>query len=381
MEMINFWTFKEYMAENAFPALEPVVEGLLNQTELALITATAKSGKTWFSLHLALSVVTGQSFLGRFPTKKGKVLLIQTEVGPANFRERILKVEGAYGISAEGRTEYPIISCDRIKLDTAEGMKSFSAAVADVNPTLVVLDSWYTFHSKDESSAKDMAPLLTDIRDVAKRNSCSILIVHHQGKKGDAGQSSHAGMAARGSSSFADVPDVLMSLTRKEGGLRSLAFEMRNLETPDPIILRFSGGTCGFEIVESESATASQGRVPVQQALLAKLPDSGIKKVDLVKEVREETGQSERSIEKAISSAMKERLLVRKQVGKEAVFFPSSVDDEPSHARTSLEDCGDAEEGVEERYSDKEWQAYLDRKEFFESPDSPSASLDEDLPY
>jgi KaiC/GvpD/RAD55 family RecA-like ATPase len=332
--IINFFTYRDFMKDGAFPPPDPVVEGLLNKSQLTLISATAKTGKTWFALHLAMSVAYGRLFLGAFPTRKGKVLMIQTEVSMGDFKERVTKIERDY-VEMDQRGEYPIFAPDRIRLDSPEGLKLFQDSVAEIMPSLVILDSWYTFHSKDESSSKDMAPLLSEVRDIAKKNECSVLIVHHQGKRGEGGQASQVGHNARGSSSFADVPDNLLSLSRKSGGELCLSFDVRNQKGRDPMVLRFDRDKCKFDIISETDINDSIDAVLVDY--VTKQP--GIKKSQIVQQLKEKTGKSERTIEASISLGIKAGRIIRTSEGREACFHPSNIENSNSQNRSSLGDC------------------------------------------
>ncbi|MSR59450.1 MAG: hypothetical protein EXS05_17705, partial [Planctomycetaceae bacterium] len=73
------YSFRELMAE--FPTLSEVAIGfLLRIGEVMNIVAPPKRGKSWLVAQLILCVATGQDWLGRFATRKGKVLLVDNEL-------------------------------------------------------------------------------------------------------------------------------------------------------------------------------------------------------------------------------------------------------------------------------------------------------------
>lgn len=194
--IIDLMFYKDFMKEDAFP-MSVSTEGLIHRGELALISATAKTGKTWFGLHLAMSVTHGIPFLGKFATTPETVLVVQTEVSASNFQKRILAIEDLYVKDKSNRLEIPLISGERIKLDTSEGIQILRDSVLEISPALVILDSFYTFHSGEESSSSDMAPILSEIRAIAHESNCAILVIHHQGKKNENTQGTQTGHKAR----------------------------------------------------------------------------------------------------------------------------------------------------------------------------------------
>ena len=60
------------------PPIVWVVDGLLAEDSLTMLSAYPKEGKSTFARHLALAVARGEEFLGR-PTKQGKVLYFALE--------------------------------------------------------------------------------------------------------------------------------------------------------------------------------------------------------------------------------------------------------------------------------------------------------------
>src|SRR5262249_38611329 len=82
-----------------YPRLHPpVLEGLVREGETANIISLSKIGKSWFAYLLALSIVTGRPFLGRFATSQGRVLLIDNELHKPTIASRIRTVADALDI-------------------------------------------------------------------------------------------------------------------------------------------------------------------------------------------------------------------------------------------------------------------------------------------
>ena len=66
-----------------------VIEGVLHRGAKMVLGGGSKTFKTWTLIDLAISVATGTSWLGKFPTKRGRVLYINLELQGAFFAKRL----------------------------------------------------------------------------------------------------------------------------------------------------------------------------------------------------------------------------------------------------------------------------------------------------
>lgn len=230
---IEVLTLGEFLEPDRFPPRIPIVEGLMNQQELHLCSAPAKAGKTLLQINLAIAVARGESFLGRFKTHSGKVLIIQTEVAARNFQSRLQQVTDT---NIKDIKDMIFISSDRVKLDTAEGLKKLEKIIKICNPALIILDPFYTLHDSDEDRSSEIAPVLTSLREVIIKTNTTCLLIHHQGK--GVANNNQVGHKHRGSSSLADVPDGSWSLNKSQDNKKAtLSFELRNHQSPLPMRL------------------------------------------------------------------------------------------------------------------------------------------------
>jgi RecA-family ATPase len=75
----------------------PVLHGLLREGETMNVIAARKFGKSWLVTDLALAIVTGSHWLGRYAAEPGEVLIIDNELHKETSAYRILKVLAARG--------------------------------------------------------------------------------------------------------------------------------------------------------------------------------------------------------------------------------------------------------------------------------------------
>jgi hypothetical protein len=330
---IEYWPFKKFL-ETEFPESDPIISGLVNKSELILLTATAKTGKTWLALHLGLSVVSGGLFLGKFLSKPSRVLILQTEVSNDSFRERIkTAIDGEL---SDPDAERLFLANQRIKLDKGE-LAFLKKLIESEKIELVILDPLYTLHSRDENSATEIASLLSDLKALLVETNAACVLVQHQGKRGEfsGGQTSHK---ARGSSAFGDVPDGIWNLDRtKDKEVLSLSFEMRNHTPPDPLsVRRLAHGT--WETLDSGSEK-NRNLATAQTVALILKEEGRLSKDILVMKLKDLYGKSLRTFEALIKEALVKDLIDSSFEGRK-VFYSIK---EPPQFRSSLGDCGVAE--------------------------------------
>jgi putative DNA primase/helicase len=180
----------------------------LREGGLAMIYGPRGLGKTFFSLGLGLSLVTGESFI-RWPiTKPVGVLIIDGEMMLTDLRERITRM-----LLTKPAALLQIISHEVVfenqERDLDFGSKLWQNALEahlDDNPDIkvIILDNLSCLlpsireDKRDDWSSKVM-PWIIRLR----RRGISLVLIHHAGKGGD----------QRGTSSREDQLDTVIKLS------------------------------------------------------------------------------------------------------------------------------------------------------------------------
>lgn len=153
------------------------VEGLIPEG-CTILAGKAKSGKSWLTLGLALSVVDGSPFLGRYPVNRGEVLYIGNEDSNQRMQKRL-------GQLLRGRDEMPT---GLLHIETAwpsadeGGMQMLENWLQDF-PTarLVVIDVMRRFNGVGYSYRQDSAKVQA-LDDFAHKYHVGIIAVFHMYK-------------------------------------------------------------------------------------------------------------------------------------------------------------------------------------------------------
>lgn len=242
---LEFYPLTRYFEMAKLNPFTPVVEGLISRKEFLLLHAPGKTGKSLLALNLAVAIASGESFLS-FETFKGKVLYLQTELAAFAVQERIERMLTGLGEEQKSLIYQNIQIADaRIRIDSEDDFDQLYRAIQAEKPSLVIIDPLYDMHSLNENNAEEMTPLLAKFRQIAREIDCAVILVHHQGKRGE-GFSTNPGHQCRGSSAFADVPDISLSLTRAAGQNYSLKGIFRNRPAIEELSLILDGKNLTF---------------------------------------------------------------------------------------------------------------------------------------
>jgi len=199
------FTLRELYAEE-FPETEWLVEKLIPLGMMGAITGESSSYKTFITQALAQAVATGELFLGHFPITKGKVLVVDEENNKRiiNGRFKAMDVVAHDNISFLAR--------NGLQLDNPVHFATLQRVIAEIKPTLLVLDSLVRFHSKDENSATEMRTVMKKIGELAVKG-CTVIFIHHHKKEQGFGKNSGSG-SVRGSTDIFNALDYHIGIKR-----------------------------------------------------------------------------------------------------------------------------------------------------------------------
>jgi len=166
---------------------------------VGFISGRSKSYKTWIALDMALSLVSGKPFLGRYPVRRsGPVLLVQEEDPAPVLQERLRLIGKSKDMLPEAtflpngiiHVEYPqyplhIINLQGFTLGSDEKIDQVRRLIAEINPVAVILDPLIVMLAgtgADENRATEISLILQAVKMWREEFGCSVIIVHHWNK-------------------------------------------------------------------------------------------------------------------------------------------------------------------------------------------------------
>jgi hypothetical protein len=200
-----------------------LVTDLWSADAVGIVGGEPKCCKSFLALDLAVAVASGTPCLRRFSVPQpGRVLLYAAEDALHVVRSRLEGICAAAGIGLR-ELDVRVITAPTLRLDLPADRARLEQTVADLAPRLLVLDPFVRLHRIDENASGEVAPLLAYLRELQRRHSLAVLLVHHAKKSGGR---LRAGQALRGSSEFHAWGDSNLYL-RRDGPNLTLTVEHR----------------------------------------------------------------------------------------------------------------------------------------------------------
>lgn len=162
----------------------PLIHGLVRQGEVFDLISSSKGNKSWTMTDLAISIASGQPWMGRWEVTRGKVLWIDVELHDEVLASRIPKVAAAKGVSLGDIS-------DKIDVENLRGKNSdifkIGAMIEQIpygKYACILIDPLYRLipEGYDENSNAQIARIFSVIDKYAAATGASIGVVHHATK-------------------------------------------------------------------------------------------------------------------------------------------------------------------------------------------------------
>lgn len=162
--------------------VEWIVEGMIAKQSICFIVGLPETGKTWMMIDLAIKAAQGEQWLGKFQTKKSKVLLIDQERWKGETQRRLKAIiNGTTSMSLIGNA-LTVKSGTAVRLNLQHSFDAFKKELLEIKPDLVIVDSFVTFHTSEENNRKDIQFVLERVKELRNEIGCTFLFIHHESK-------------------------------------------------------------------------------------------------------------------------------------------------------------------------------------------------------
>lgn len=167
--------------------VEWIVPGIISKKSIGFVAGLPETMKTWLLIDLAVEAArrdTGGCWLGRFPVKnRAKVLFIDQERFKGETQRRFRAVLAAKNLQPEELRGQLFIRCGtttRINLENS--FTAFRKELSDIQPDLVLIDSFATFHTVEENNRGEIQEVLERLKQLRNEFGCTFIFVDHENK-------------------------------------------------------------------------------------------------------------------------------------------------------------------------------------------------------
>lgn len=218
------------LVNDGIPRVQWLIDGLIPEGSLVMITAPPGYFKTWIALKLARCIADGEEFIGR-KTERKLSFYIDRENPPQVLCERLKIITPSPNLFLWPLWKEPPLIDDVESYEKALPPEAF-----------VVFDSLIRFHSAEENDAGEMKRIMFNFRRLGLQGR-TILLIHHQGKNWREGY--------RGSSEILGAVDICFAVERgpKENIIRLKNIKNRVRQEGD-LSLRLEINGMGMEITD-----------------------------------------------------------------------------------------------------------------------------------
>lgn len=276
-----------------------VFPGIIPSRGVFVVGGHAGAGKTTLAYDAVGSLLLGEEFLGEKPVKAGKVLIVTGDELPCFTQDKLID----RGIPLDNDDWDIILNWDVSQWDVLE------EAIADIRPTLVVIDSFSSIHRDprfDENSSQAKSTIY-DLEALTNAYGCGCILIHHLSKSKE-----NQGVAKlRGSSAISAAASVVCLMESTSSGTRKLSFpKVRGAQT-EPILVALDSSTGRYEVV---SGGDNAGTKSLGDRILAFLQKTPYKRFEQ-EEISEALGiptTNKDSVYQALSRLFKRGLITKR---------------------------------------------------------------------
>lgn len=155
-----------------------LVEDVLPERGIAMVYGPSGKGKTFWTLDLAFHVHNGAKWRDK-DVSRGDVMYVAAEAG-RGIKKRIQAVKVLHPTWVS-----PFVADIAPNLSSVSSIEAVrDAARAAGNPAMVVVDTMSASFEGDDSSQKDVAHMVRNLKILADDLACLVLFVHHTTKDG-----------------------------------------------------------------------------------------------------------------------------------------------------------------------------------------------------
>lgn len=159
-----------------------LVHRLIYDKGINLLVGDPKTFKTYVALDIVIGVITGTTTLGHEVFKKGKVLLISTEL---DVRDRIISLINGRKLELDIFKDNLFMYDYNSSLDSFEWNKDkniFEDMIVKFRPDLVILDPISYIFDGDITNNDEVKQFFRELKEMINKYKFSVILTHHNNR-------------------------------------------------------------------------------------------------------------------------------------------------------------------------------------------------------
>lgn len=165
--------------------VEWIVPGMISKKSIGFVAGLPETMKTWMLIDLAIECAKEKDglWLGRFPVNHAKVLFIDQERFKGETQRRFKSILLEKGLNVTAIKDALNVRCGTsTRLDLQRSYELFHKEIAEFKPDLIIIDSFATFHTREENNRKDIQEVLERVKALRNEFGCTFIFIDHEGK-------------------------------------------------------------------------------------------------------------------------------------------------------------------------------------------------------
>jgi len=217
-----------YTLTDAYREREPlvyVVDDLFCLPSLNIVYGSPGCLKSMLLADMALCVAAGIPWLDSPPTARNQVIAKPTvsvpvlwldfDNGTRRTHDRIDALASARELAADQTSFYYVsMPAPWLCADDPQNVSSLASLALEKSTGMIIIDNLGTVSGDAEENTSDMVQVFANLRHLAEKANCAVIIVHHQRKS--TGFKSRDGESLRGHSSIEGAIDLALLVERHE---------------------------------------------------------------------------------------------------------------------------------------------------------------------
>ncbi len=161
-----------------------ICKPFIAEQSIGIIGGLPESRKSWIMVDLAVECARGGGlWLNKFPVAGAKVLLIDQERSKSEVQRRLKAILAGKGLSAvDIRSQLFVRSGTTSRINLEPSFLALKKEISEIRPDVVLVDSFATFHTLNESSRGEIQQVMERIKELRNEFQCSIILIHHETK-------------------------------------------------------------------------------------------------------------------------------------------------------------------------------------------------------